>query len=147
MELLEDRWGVWRSAGKVCYCVIVTLTDVKVDLSKRSGKESPLLSACTGHFLDGHIPMEGHIFAHTKRHITDNMDASNFDLFLLTLQKSKATQQVRYWKVCTYGVKSKIERIPLLFSTLSHINVARAGLISDKIDQNYIIGFYGPLKT
>lgn len=26
-------------------------------------------------------------------------------------------------------------------------NVARARVISDKIDQNYIIGFYGPLKT
>lgn len=27
------------------------------------------------------------------------------------------------------------------------LNVARARVISDKIDQNYIIGFYGPLKT
>lgn len=30
MELMADQWGVWCSAGIVCYCVIVTLKDVKV---------------------------------------------------------------------------------------------------------------------
>lgn len=41
MELMADHWGVWCSAGIVCYCVIVTLRDVKVGLFKCLHKESP----------------------------------------------------------------------------------------------------------
>lgn len=78
MELLADHWGVWCSAGKVCYCVIVTLRDVKAGLSKCSHKESSLLSAlaCTSHFMDNHAPIVKRIFAHTQCHMPDNMDAN-----------------------------------------------------------------------
>lgn len=78
MELLADHWGVWCSAGKVCYCVIVTLRDVKAGLSKCSHKESSLLFAlaCTSHFMDNHAPIVKRIFAHTQCHMPDNMDAN-----------------------------------------------------------------------
>lgn len=83
MELMADRWGVWCSAGIVCYRVIVTLREVKVGLFKCSHKESPLPSAlaCTSHFMDNHAPIVKCIFTRTQCHMPDNTEA-NLTVFL-----------------------------------------------------------------
>ena len=61
MELMADHWGVWCSAGIVCYCVIVALRDVKVRLFKCFHKESPY-SPPISHFVDNHAPIVKCIF-------------------------------------------------------------------------------------
>lgn len=127
MELLADHWGVWCNAGKVCYCVIITLRDVKVGLFKCSHKESSLLCAlaCTSHFMDSRAPIARRVSAHTRCHMPGNMGekkkkkthcfSSLCILVQLRSQKSKGMLRVRYWKTGTNRVKSKIERIPVPF--------------------------------
>ncbi|KAL7404894.1 hypothetical protein ABVT39_020638 [Epinephelus coioides] len=104
MELMADHWGVWCSAGIVCYCVIVALRDVKVRLFKCFHKGSPLLTAlaCTSHFVDNHAPIVKCIFTYTQGHMPDNTEANLTVFGSLHLsvrrrsQTSKATQRVRY---------------------------------------------------
>lgn len=116
MELKADHWGVWCSAGILCYCVIVTLRDVKVGPLKCSHKGSPLLPApaCTSHFVDNHAPTKS-VFSHKPRTIclTTQRLTSAFWLkppFSPTSQTSKATQRVRYWNSCTYTVQWKAKQ-------------------------------------
>ncbi len=77
MERMADHWGVWCSAGIVCYCVIVTSRDVKVGLFECFHKESPS-SLCAGlsHFVDNHAPIVKCIFTYTQCHMPDNMEAN-----------------------------------------------------------------------
>lgn len=78
MDLMAGHWGVWCSAGMVCYCVIVTLRDVRVRLFKYFHKESPFLSgpASTSHLVGNHVPIVKCIFTYTKCHMSDDMEAN-----------------------------------------------------------------------
>lgn len=104
MDLMAGHWGVWCSAGMVCYCVIVTLRDVRVRLFKYFHKESPFLSgpASTSHLVGNHAPIVKCIFTYTKCHMSDDMEANLSTAAHSKMsvqcrsQTSKATQQVRY---------------------------------------------------
>lgn len=96
--LKADHWGVWCSAGILCYCVIVTLRDVKVGAYfKCLHKESPLLSvlACTSHFVDNHAPIVKCIFTYTQCHMPDNMEANLAALAPSTFQSNAEVKQAK----------------------------------------------------
>lgn len=78
MELMAGHWGVWCSAGMACYCVIVTLRDVRVRLFKYFHKESPFLSwlASTSHLVGNRAPIVKCIFTYTECHMPDDMEAN-----------------------------------------------------------------------
>lgn len=78
MELMGDHWGGWCSAGILCYCVILTRSDVMVRLFKYLHKESTILSATAGasHFVRNHAPIVKSIFIQNQCHVPDEMEAN-----------------------------------------------------------------------
>lgn len=94
---MAARWGARCGAGIVCYCVIVTLRDVKVELFKCFHKESPILPAlvCTSHFVDSHAPIVKCIFTCTQCHMPDNTEANLTILAHSTFQSSAEVKQAK----------------------------------------------------
>lgn len=97
MELMADHWGVWCNAGILCYCVIVTLRDVRVKVFKYFHKESPILStpACTSHFVGNHAPIVKCIFTYTRCHMPDNMEVNLTVVARSTSQFSAEVKQAK----------------------------------------------------
>lgn len=114
-----ERWGACCSTGKVCHCAFVRLRDVKAVLAQR------ILSA------RGAAAAEEHGCVHLVR-----MNANRSEVGKAKPRSRLHIENLHFWD----EKQNRWNSCPVL-------NAARTRVISDKIDQNYIIGFYGPLKT
>ena len=139
----------------VCYRVIVTLRDVKAAAFKLPAQRIPY-SLCAGlhESLCGQPRTYSKVYFYTCRSamcLTTWRLTSQFwpAAHFSPTQKSNKQSHAAGRILKTVHLQSEKQNRENSCPVLNFVLYKRsgAGVISDKIDQNYIIGFYSPLKT